>query len=185
MTLTGLLAGCGLVLLAAGTAAAEATDPPNATGGCSAFAIVEGGERIDPYESSGVYEIPLAGTAEYEGQVGDGEDRPERAFDGEVVIKTPPLLPDVELTDEWTWDGPGTGAFAKGDVTWDLPAGLPRGVPFKVEGYHQDDPERCEGYVRVTIEGGLFDSPVAPAALGGTALSLLGIGVAGIKRGVA
>jgi len=184
-TLTGLLAGCGIALLAAGTAAAQATDPPNATGACTASATVTGGETIDPYASSGVYEIPLSGTASYAGAVGDGQDRPERDFNGKVVIKTPPGVPDIELTDEWTWNGPGTGASKAGDVDWDLPSVMPRGVPFRVEGFHQDNPERCEGYVNVKIEGGLFDSPLAPAALGGTALAGLGVGLAGIRRGEA
>ena len=172
-----------MALLGGAAVHAEATDPPNATGSCTASAAVTGGETIDPYASSGVYEIPLAGTATYTGMVGNGAERPERDFNGQVVIKTPPGVPDIELTDQWTWKGPGTGASKTGQVDWDLPTVMPRGVPFRVEGFHQDDPERCEGYVKVKIEGGLFDSPLAPAALGGTALAGLGVGLAGIRRG--
>lgn len=92
-----------------------------------------------------MYEIPLSGSAEYVGTVGSGADRDERGFSGQVVIETPPGLPDIELTDRWTWAGPGTGATDTGNVSWDLPSLLPRGISLKVAGFHHDDPERCEG----------------------------------------
>ncbi|MFK7917499.1 MAG: hypothetical protein AB8G14_05445 [Ilumatobacter sp.] len=181
---TGLLASGGFLLLGAGAADAAATDPPNATGECSAEAVIDGGERIDPYASSGVYEIPLSGSAEYSGTVGTGEERDERSFNGSVVIETPPGLPDIELTDQWAWSGPGTGATETGNVNWDLPAALPRGIPLKVVGFHQDAPERCEGHVFVKVEGGLFDSIIGPAAIGGTLLAGVGVAFAGTRSGV-
>lgn len=162
--------------------AAQATDPPNATGDCQARATLSNGVTVDPYQSSGVYEIPLSGTADYTGQVGDGSERDEREFSGQVVVKTPPGFPDIELADAWTWSGSGTGQSDSGTVDWDLPDVMPRGVPFKVEGFHQDDAIRCEGWVQVEIEGGLFDSPLAPAALAGTALAMAGVGASMITR---
>ena len=165
--MTGFLLGAAaLVLFSAGSVAAEATDPPNATPGCSASATVEGGETIDPYVSSGVYEIPLEGSARYTGQVGDGSPRAERDFNGQVVIETPPGFPDIELADEWTWRGRGTGAMKEGDVKWNLPEIMPRGVPFKVSGFHQDQGLRCEGFVRVGASGVGFVRVCAPAAKG-------------------
>lgn len=183
--MTGLIAGGGIMLLGAGVAHAEATDSPNATGACTAEAVIAGGESINPYASSGVYVIPLSGSAQYTGTVGSGEDRDERGFNGQIVIETPPGFPDIELTDQWTWEGPGTGAAETGDVNWDLPSVLPRGVPLKVVGFHQDDPERCEGHVFVEVEGGLFDSVMGPAALGGTVLAGAGVAFAGMRREVA
>lgn len=190
-TIVGLVLAGGSLLIGADHVGAEADQPANATGPCTASAtILEGVDTdqitIDPYEFSGVYEIPLQGTATYRGSVGDGQERDERNYDGKVVIKTPPGIPDVELTDEWTWKGPGTGQSADGSVDWNLPSILPRGVTFRVEGFHQDDVVRCEGYVEVQVSGGLFDSPLAPAAFGGTALAGVGVGFAGLrKRGVA
>lgn len=181
-----LLAG-GALLLAADRAGAEATDPPNATGECRAFAEIEGYQTIDPYRSSGVYEIPLSGTARYEGATpggGEGIEVPERQISGEVVIKTPPGIPDIQLTDAWSWNEPATGTFDAGTVDWDLPSALPRGVPFRVEGYHAEEGITvCEGYVDVEVEGGLFDSPFAPVSLGGTALAAAGLGLAMVKKG--
>jgi hypothetical protein len=179
----GLLAGGGILLLSAGTAQAEATDPPNATGPCTAEAVVTGGVSINPYASSGVYEIPLQGNAQYSGTVGSGEDRDERDFNGRVFIETPTFVPSIELTEEWTWSGPGTGAAETGDVDWELPELTPRGVPLKVVGFHQDSPERCDGHVFVKVEGGFFDSILGAGALGGTAVAGVGVALAGMRRG--
>jgi hypothetical protein len=134
-----------------------------------------------------VYEIPLSGTARYEGATpggGEGVEVAERDISGQVVIKTPPGLPDIELADAWRWDGSGTGTFDAGTVDWDLPSVLPRGVPFRVEGYHAEDGTTiCEGWVDVQIEGGLFDSPLAPVSFAGTALAAAGLGLAMVKKG--
>ena len=162
--------------------AAQATDPPNATGDCKAEATLSNGVVVNPYVSSGVYEMPLSGSADYTGQVGDGNERDEREFNGQVVVKTPPGFPDLELTDAWTWNGSGTRQSDSGTVTWDLPDILPRGAPFTVEGFHQDEGIRCEGSVQVEVEGGLFDSPLAPAALAGTALAMSGVGFSMVSR---
>lgn len=162
--------------------AAQADDPPNATGPCTADALLSNGTVIDPYTSSGPYEVPLAGSAEYSGTIGDGADRDERAFSGEVVIKTPPLFPDVVITDSWKWNGTGPGQSDEGTVTWDLPGWIPRDVEVTVEGFHQDDGARCEGSIVIELEGGLTDSPLAPAALGGTALALAGVGFSMVPR---
>lgn len=180
----GTVGGIAVVVLTVGPrpAAAQADDPPNATGDCSADATLSNGVTVDPYASSGVYEIPLSGSASYTGQVGDGSERSERSFSGQVVVLTPPGFPDIELTDAWTWSGTGTGQSDSGTVTWDLPSVLPRGVPFTVEGFHQDEGTRCEGSVNVKVEGGLFDSPLAPISLGGTALALAGVGFAMVPR---
>ncbi len=176
-TLIGLGA-CGVALAGGSAVGAEAT------GDCRAFAQVENGPRIDPYESSGPFTIPLEGRATYEGQVADGADVPERDFSGKVVVKTPPGLPDIELTDRWTWDGPGTGRFDEGTVTWELPSVIPRGVPIRVEGEHKEEGIVCEGHVIVEVEGGLFDSPLGVGAVAGTAVTAAGVGAAMIPKKV-
>ncbi|MFT4657885.1 MAG: hypothetical protein ACI8V4_002066 [Ilumatobacter sp.] len=180
----GLLAGGGMLLLsAAGGAQGQANDPPNATGMCAGEAVVTGGPVMDPYQSIGVYEIPLEGDASYSGIAGSGEDRDEREFNGRVFIEAPAFVPRIELTEEWTWSGPGTAARETGNVNWKLPELTPRGVPIKVVGFHQDSPERCDGHVFVEVEGWFFDSILGAGALGGTAVPVAGVALAGLRRG--
>ena len=177
-TLIGLGA-CGVALAGGSPVGAEATGP------CRAFAQVENGPLINPYESSGPFAIPLEGRASYEGQVGDGQDvDPPRDFSGKVVVKTPPGLPDIELTEKWTWNGPGPGKFDEGTVTWELPSAIPRGVPIRVEGEHKEEGIVCKGHVIIEVEGGFFDSPLGGAAVAGTAVTAAGVGGSMIpKRG--
>lgn len=181
--ITGLLIGGAAVLFSAD--AVEAEHPREATGDCQASAQVVAGPLIDAYADGGeTFEIPLAGAASYTGRVGSGDDREIRDFNGEIVIKTPPGIPDIELTGEWVWSGSGPGAAKNGDVMWDLPSVMPRGVAFRVEGFHTDNPEFCEGYVNVKIAGGALDSALAPISLGGTALAAAGVAFAGLRKGV-
>ncbi|MFT6761643.1 MAG: hypothetical protein ACJAXA_000286 [Candidatus Aldehydirespiratoraceae bacterium] len=172
-----------LLLSAAGGAQGQANDPPNATGMCAGEAVVTGGPVMDPYQSIGVYEIPLEGDASYSGIAGSGEDRDEREFNGRVFIEAPAFVPRIELTEEWTWSGPGTAARETGNVNWKLPELTPRGVPIKVVGFHQDSPERCDGHVFVEVEGWFFDSILGAGALGGTAVPVAGVALAGLRRG--
>lgn len=160
-----------------------AAGPTNATGPCTASATVTGGFKIDPYESSGVYEIPLAGSASYEGTVGVAET--ERAISGSVVIKTPPFVPNITLTDQWEWNGTAVRNKDKGMVSWDLPASLPRDVILTVEGVHNDAGVRCTGSVEIKIEGSPFDTPITPISLGGTALAAAGMAFAIRPKGAA
>lgn len=179
--LNGSLIGGTALLLAAAPAHADLLR--EATGNCQASAQVTDGPFIDAYADDPVtYEIPLAGSATYRGQVGSGADRAPRDFNGEVVIKTPPGIPDIELTSKWIWEGSGTGAADAGDVSWDLPRVMPRGVEFRVEGFHQDVPEFCEGFVTLKIAGSPLDSVLAPVALGATAVAAAGVGFAGVRR---
>lgn len=161
--------------------------PPNATGAgtCTASATIDGGPTIDPYVSSGPWVIPLSGTATYQGTV--VASTTPRPIKGEVVIVTPPGIPDISVSDDWTWDDPeATGTDAGGSVSWDLPSFLPRGVPIRVEGYHQESGTTvCEGWIEIELEGGLWDSPLAPVSLGGAALAAVGLGFAARAKGVA
>lgn len=175
----------GLGLLLPTTASAQATDPPNATGECTATATIDNGTVIDPYMSSGVYEVPISGSATYEGSV-PTVDTP-RPISGKVEILTPPGIPNISIDDDWTWDKPdATGLGESGDVSWDLPSVLPRGVEITVEGSHSESGTVvCDGSVTIEFEGGPFDSPLTPVSLVGTALAGAGVFVAGLAKGVA
>lgn len=181
LPLTLTVVGLGLTLPA--TAAAQANDPPNATGGCTANAVIDDGTVIDPYVSSGVYEVPISGSATYEGSVPEVET--PRPINGKVEILTPPGIPNISIDDKWTWDDPeATRLDDSGEVSWDLPSVLPRGVQITVEGFHAENGTVvCEGSVTIEFEGGPFDSPLTPISLVGTALAGAGVFVASLAKG--
>ena len=166
----------GAVIFLAATPASAQTEPPNATGPCEAQATLSNGVVIDPYVSGGVFEIPLSGSARYEGAV-TGPVTPPRPISGEVYIDGP-LGTQISAFDEWTWSEPESDLVAEsGSVDWDLPSWLPRGTEITVSGVHNDVGFVCEGSVTVELEGDFFDSPLAVVSVVGTLLS--GVGLVG------
>ncbi len=164
----------GAVIFLASTPAGAQTEPPNATGPCEAQATLSNGVVVDPYVWSGVYEIPLSGSAQYSGAV-TGSVTPPRPISGEVYIDGP-LGAKVSVFDDWTWSEPDSDLVTKsGSVDWDLPSWLPRGTELTVSGVHNDVGFVCEGSITVELEGDFFDSPLAVASVVGTVLSGLGL----------
>ncbi len=179
----GGLFAMAVLVLAFPSAAAAQGEPPNATGPCRASATLSNGVVVNPYESSGVYEMPLSGSASYSGAVTADVTTP-RAISGEVRIITPPGIPDITLTDEWVWDDPeADGISSDGDVSWNLPKSLPRGVEMLVDGFHSEPGVLCEGSVIVKLEGGFLDSPVSYVAIGGTVVGAIGLLLAMFSSG--
>jgi hypothetical protein len=153
----------------------NATLAPNATGQCTASATIAGGFTIDPYASSGVYVVPITGSANYTGSVAVAEGT--RPASGKVEIKTPPGIPSITLDDQWTWGPEVTGVGKAGTVSWELSDWLPRDVELTISGVHNENGAIfCEGSVKVSFDGSPWDSPITPLSLGGTALALGGLG---------
>jgi hypothetical protein len=176
--------GLGALFLAAGVAAAQELPddyPANATGRCTASADLSNGVTVDPYRSGGVYELPISGSATYEGTT--PYSGPERAIEGFVKIKTPPGIPDISFDDRWVWDDDATASFDRGTVTWDFPSAIPRNVEMTVVGQHVDaDGIRCNGTIKIKFEGGFFDTFVGWVAVGGTAVSATGVAFSAVSK---
>lgn len=171
----------GAVLLLVATAAGAQTEPPNATGPCRAQATLSNGVVVDPYVSSGVYEIPLTGSAQYSGAV-TASVTPPRPISGEIYIDGP-LGAKISVFDDWTWSDDSADLVEEsGTVDWDLPSWLPRGTELTVSGVHNDAGFVCQGSVTVELEGGFFDSPLGTVAVVGTVLSGLGLAGALVAR---
>ncbi len=134
------------------------------TGPCEGTADVADGPFLDPSESAGIYTIPIDGSADYYGGVSgpsDGDERPEA--NGKVEVETPPLFPNIAVGGAWPGgDEVITGIEEDGTQTWtDLPDWTPRGVAFRVSGFHEDAGGiRCEGFVWLQFEGSTTQSPV-------------------------
>ena len=155
----------------------SASEPlrPNATGQCAGSATLSNGVKIDPYQSEGVYTVPLSGSAKYSGSVEVDEKR-RRTASGRVEIKTPPLLPSITLGDQLTWGPEVTGVGEEGTVKWDLPNLIPRDVTITVTGVHNENGTAfCEGSVQIKVDGSPWDSPMTPISLVGTAALLGGL----------
>lgn len=176
--------GLGALLLAAGAAAAQSFPddyPANATGTCTANADLSNGVRVDPYVSGGVYELPISGSASYEGTT--PYSGPERPIEGFVKIKTPPGIPDISFDDRWVWDDDATASFDRGTVTWDFPSAIPRNVEMTVVGQHVDAGGiRCNGTIKIKFEGGFFDTFVGWVAVGGTAVTATGVAFSAVSK---
>lgn len=168
-----------LAALGAGSAIAYAQDgsasdasvPPSFTGGCTARANIEGHGSIDPAASGGVYTVPKSGSASYTGRVPvEGDDR---TTSGEVQIKLPLGIPAITIK---SWSGDNTdGNSDSGTVSWDIPALVPGNVEMTVSGFHQDEGARCEGRIKVKLDGSGIASAGGLGVLGGTILTLVGL----------
>ena len=96
----------------------------------------------------------------------------ERSYSGSISLKLP-LGKTIEID---SWSGTSARESNSGTKEYDLPSAIPAGITYTVSGEHTEPGVTCKGSVKVMIEGGTFDSPVAPGALGLTAAT--GIGMA-------
>jgi hypothetical protein len=168
--------GVGALMFLTASPAAAQSEPPNSAGPCQAQATLSNGVVVDPYVSSGVYEIPLSGSAQYSGAV-TAAVTPPRPISGEIYIDGP-LGAKISVFDDWSWSNDSSELVDKsGSVDWDLPSWLPRGTELTVSGVHNDVGFVCEGSVTLELEGGFFDSPLGAVAVVGTVLT--GLGLAG------
>lgn len=158
------------------------------TGPCDGTAQIQNGPLLDPSESAGLYTVPIDGSADYDGSVSgpsDGDERPEA--NGKVEVETPPLFPNIAVGGAWPGgDNVITGIQEDGTQSWsDLPDWTPRGVPFRVSGFHNDAGGiRCDGFVWLQFEGSTTQSPVVWVTAALTLLWLvLLIGAAGTIMG--
>ena len=83
-------------------------------------------------------------------------------------MELPPPFGSVEVD---SWGGDSQTTSNSGTRNYELPSLVPAGVEFEAVGTHTDENGTCSGYVRLEIDGGPFDSPVAPVSLALTAAS--------------
>lgn len=166
------------VVHAQGGSASDNSVPPSFTGGCAASANIAGYGTVDPAVSGGVYTVPKSGSATYTGSVPvQGQDR---TTSGKVQVELPLGLPAISIK---SWGGDNTdGNSDSGTVTWDIPSWLPGNVELTVSGFHQDEGVRCEGRIKVKLDGGGFAGPIGIAAVALTIVSLAGLAWAMIPR---
>ena len=107
------------------------------TGVCSAQADVSGDDgtafgTINPKTKTGVYTVPIKGSASYTGLlVGVSEPEEGRAHNGSVTVALPGIVSALGIPDPTikTWqEDDSTAVSDSGSVTWDLPGVTPRGV---------------------------------------------------------
>lgn len=183
LALLGGIFLAGVLGLATATAqggtASDNTVPPKFTGGCTASASIAGYGSVDPAASGGVYTVPKSGSASYTGSVPvEGEDR---TTSGKVEVGLPLGLPSIEIK---SWGGDNTdGNSDSGEVSWDIPSWVPGNVEMTVSGYHQDEGVRCDGRIKVKLDGSGLGSALGLGAVGLTIVSLAGLVWSMIPRG--
>jgi hypothetical protein len=178
----GGLVTASLLVSSAGAQGGSASDnsvPPSFTGGCTASADIAGYGTIDPAASGGVYTVPKSGSASYTGTVPvEGDDR---TTSGKVEVALPLGLPSISIK---SWGGDNTdGNSDSGTVTWDIPSLVPGNVEMTVSGFHQDEGVRCEGRIKIKLDGSGIGSALGLGAIGLTIVSLAGLAWAMIPRG--
>jgi hypothetical protein len=151
-------------------------------GPCFVQATVSGEDNqpfdpIDPGAKTGVYVVPITGSADYDGGIDVQVPEEGRPISGSVAV----ALPFGTSVNIKTWsDEDATRIADQGTVTWDLPGATPRGIEMTVSGSHSDLAP-CSGAITVKLDGGLLDSAVGlvtAAATAGMAVvtGLLGLG---------
>ena len=166
----------GLGFVGAAPAAAEIDGPCTGSGDFEDGTKDAGPFTVDG-DTSDVVEVPLKDTVHWQGAI---DASGERDFSGSIEVDLPWPLGAATID---TWDGSTEETGNDGDKSYDLPSAIPRGVEFEVSGQHSEDGSVvCSGTVKVKVEGGAFDSPVAPVALGGTVISGIGLALAGLSK---
>jgi hypothetical protein len=162
----------GLVLAGSGSRTAAQLDSDNGCQGSGSFR--EGGFDIDA-ESIGdtVVKVLRSDTVDWQGSVVDAPGK----YSGSIAVDLPPPFGTVKID---SWKGDSEATSNSGTEEYDLPSLVPAGVTFKVVGSHTDENGSCSGYVNLEIDGGPFDSPLAPLSLVGTAAT--GAGLAAMLR---
>jgi hypothetical protein len=157
----------GLVLAGSTGRSAAQLDSDNGCQGSGSFR--EGGFSVDAATiGDSVVKVPRSDTVDWQGSVtaAPGE------YSGSIAVDLPPPFGTVEIE---SWKGDSQTTSNSGAEEYDLPSLAPSGVTFKVVGSHSDENGSCSGYVNVEIDGGPFDSPLAPVSLVGTAASGAGL----------
>ena len=160
----------GIVLV--GSASQANADIVDGGSGCSGTGgWLESGLFVDAETVVGVQTIPRSDTVTWEGSVA----APPGLYSGQISVDLPPPFGEVKI-DDWSGDSESTGN--SGSHEYDFPSLVPAGVEFEVFGEHSDENGGCTGTVTFEIDGGPFDSPIAPISLGGTAVFALLTGLA-------
>ncbi|MDO8389615.1 MAG: hypothetical protein Q7V57_03925 [Actinomycetota bacterium] len=151
----------GAVMVGSGSPAAAQLE-----GECSGSGVWKDSDLAVDAESVGdeLVTIPRKDTVDWQGSVSG----PPGEYSGSIWIELPPPFGKVEIDN---WGGTSDNNNNAGSEDYDLPKLVPAGVEFKVVGEHTDSNGHCEGYVRLEIEGGAFDSPIIWGALVLTALT--------------
>lgn len=145
-------------------------------GPCQGKATISGAnggtyESIDPKAKTGVYTVPIAGSADYTGSIAVSPPPAGRPISGSVQV----ALPMGSTLTLKTWsDDDATKTSDSGTISWDLPAATPRGIEMTVSGSHADL-QSCSGSVTVKLQGGLTDSATGVASLALTGIAGLGL----------
>lgn len=163
----------GVILVAS---AGKTTAHVDSTNGCNgAGRWRDSGLEVDAASiGDEVVVIPRSDTVDWEGAVA----APPGVYIGAIGLDLPPPFGDIGID---SWDGESDDDTSNaGSKEYDLPSFVPAGVEFKVVGFHDDENGVCDGYVRLEIDGGPFDSPAAPISLAGTVVT--GAGLAGTLR---
>jgi len=113
--------------------------------------------------------IPRQDTVNWQGAV----DVPaqSRSYSGSIRVKLPPGFGSYTID---SWRSTSDKVANQGVEEYKLPSVVPAGITFVVSGEHVEPAATCSGTVNVKIEGGAFDSPLAPASLVLTGLSGVG-----------
>jgi hypothetical protein len=169
----------GLGFVGASPAAAQIDGPCTGSGDFEDGTKDAGPFTVDG-DTSDVVEVPLKDTVHWQGAI---DASGERAYSGSIEVDLPWPLGEATID---TWDGTTEETGNKGDKSYDLPSAIPRGVEFEVTGHHSEDGTVvCSGTVKVKVEGGAFDSPLAPVGIGGTVVSGVGLAMAGLSKAAA
>jgi hypothetical protein len=171
-----LVAAAGL-MFGAQPATADLVDPP---GSCLAVATWTGaGVSVDSSTANPdtVVEIPRSDSVEWSTHLVGPQDGTERQISGSLTLALPVPLGAVTIDD---WSGSSTTVADSGTRAYDLPALVPAGVVFKLQGeHHENGTLFCSGSASLRIAGGPFDSPLTWISLVMTALLGVGLLVAG------
>ena len=161
------LLGAGALVSPASVAHASLSGPCEATGTFQTGTKSDGSFTVNAKSlGSATVVIPREDTVNWTGAV----DVPaqSRSYSGSITVKLPPGFGSVTID---SWNSTSDNVANDGVEEYQLPSLVPAGVTFVVSGQHQEPGATCAGTVHVKIEGGAFDSPLAPVSLVLTGLS--------------
>jgi hypothetical protein len=170
----GVAVASAYAAVGAGSASADAVDPPGACYGAATWVDAGFSEDSASVDRGAEIEIPQADTVQWVGGIGDaqpGDTTEPRPVEGAVEVQVGGQW--IMIDDGWS-DDDATSLANSGTHVYDLPSAL-IGIPIPLRGHHTEPDLSCEGDVVLIVAGSATENPVFYA--GGALFVLAGAGL--------
>jgi hypothetical protein len=158
--------------------AAAGASPRVVNGPCEGSGAFETGGFTVTAAETGIVTVPAKDTVHWQGSIKPNESG-EQPYSGAIRVELPPPFSSIDID---SWSGTSDSTQNSGVKKYDLPSFVPKGVELRVSGFHDQGSAKCDGFVRIKIDGSKF-GVASVGSLVLTALTGAGLLFAGRAKG--